>query len=433
MFEKLKKYLYTNNPFYVISAVLVLYGVFNLLSDDFGKSHPMMLMAGLIVYTAVMAGAAVFVVRYAKAWDDIRSVLLIFTLLLVAATILLDLIFLENYQDGCFAALALWLFALVSSHCLRKGLGFQINARYQWVWAIFLSIFILWPVLVSSYIKFTKPAFSMETLGLLMTLFPLICSVIILMLIWADSNKKIVQNYGPWAWPWVPHLGFAFMIGGVFLKTWVLHFTYFVERELNPHTVALYYFPIFYVTSFYLSHLARVHGSRGLEIVSQFLPLGALFVFWKTSLSTVNAELYFNILEIDGAVVYVFCLLLVLQYGIYWAQKIPASGFCFFVVLAALGWVDAGSNEAALQSWQPQNWLWVLGGSIYILSLRPDLKRGLLLALLLFYYGVEGLMALSLSRAAWLLLTGNFTLILAIFVSLSKGEKPLVPPKNLKK
>lgn len=422
MFNKFKKHLYSNNPFYVISAALVLYGLFSMLAENFGKEHPLLLMGGLILYTSLIGGAAIFVVRYARAWDDIRSILLIFTLLLVAATILLDLIALDNYFEGCLAALCLWLFSLFGSRLLINGMGFIVNKCYQIIWAMFLSFFIFWPIIISSYITYSEPVFCLKTLGVLITLFPIICSGIICLLIWADRQSNELQYYGPWSWPWAPHLVFAFLIGGTFLKSWVLHFTYFADRDLNGHTVLFYYFPIMYTVSFYLTYLGRVNKNDGVQYVAQYLPLATLMLFWKSSSDNLNAETFFDVFRMDGALVYMFGLLMALQYGVYWYKKIPGSGFGFFVSLIMVGWIDTGSMQADLLSWSAKNWLWLLAGALLTAWLRVDLKKIIFVITIVLYYSIEGLLTLNLSRHAWIMIVGMGTLVLGIAVSLSKKE-----------
>src|SRR5690606_19633062 len=66
----LMRRVYTSNPFYVISALLVFLG----LRASFDARGPAVeagaLMLGLAAYTLLLAGTAVFLVRRGKVWDD---------------------------------------------------------------------------------------------------------------------------------------------------------------------------------------------------------------------------------------------------------------------------------------------------------------------------------------------------------------------------
>ncbi len=79
--RRASRLLYTQNPFYLLSAWLVFFG----LRWSFGAGgqapHSAALFGGLLSYTLLLALAAVVVVRIAKVWDDARSMLLLMVLL----------------------------------------------------------------------------------------------------------------------------------------------------------------------------------------------------------------------------------------------------------------------------------------------------------------------------------------------------------------
>jgi hypothetical protein len=77
-FAALLRFVYANNPFYLISAALVLYGFhlsFNPEIDPYDPfSHsPQLLFTGLVGFTLLMAGACVLLVRLGTVWDDARQ------------------------------------------------------------------------------------------------------------------------------------------------------------------------------------------------------------------------------------------------------------------------------------------------------------------------------------------------------------------------
>src|SRR5690349_5836962 len=86
----LMRRLYTSNPFYVISALLVFLG----LRASFDARGPAVeagaLMLGLAAYTLLLAGTAVFLVRRGKVWDDVRTVLLLVVLMFLATSVAFD-------------------------------------------------------------------------------------------------------------------------------------------------------------------------------------------------------------------------------------------------------------------------------------------------------------------------------------------------------
>ena len=94
--RQLGRWLYTNNPFYAISAALVFVG----LVMSFDTSGPVFetgaLMTGLAAYTLLLAATALFLIRYGDLWQDVRTVLLLVVLMLLATSVSLDRSLVEN-------------------------------------------------------------------------------------------------------------------------------------------------------------------------------------------------------------------------------------------------------------------------------------------------------------------------------------------------
>ena len=68
-------FLYTHNPFYLISCGLILYGLQGLAmrgGDLLSKSLAM--AGGISVYTILMIVTCIAVVRWGKVWEDARSI-----------------------------------------------------------------------------------------------------------------------------------------------------------------------------------------------------------------------------------------------------------------------------------------------------------------------------------------------------------------------
>src|SRR5436309_80169 len=80
----------TNNPFYVLSAVLVLLGLRMSLDSRATAFPTAALLLGLAGYTLLMAIMACVLVRLGNAWDDVRTLLLLIVLVFVAISILFD-------------------------------------------------------------------------------------------------------------------------------------------------------------------------------------------------------------------------------------------------------------------------------------------------------------------------------------------------------
>src|SRR5690606_20125594 len=74
--------LYNHNPFYVISAVLMLYAVRSLYGElEIGAINCWIMMGVFAGYTALLAGIGVLIVRWGKVWEDARSIFVVVLLL----------------------------------------------------------------------------------------------------------------------------------------------------------------------------------------------------------------------------------------------------------------------------------------------------------------------------------------------------------------
>ena len=140
----LVKWLYTNNPFYAISAVLMLFGVRSAYGDlQIGEINCWLMMGTLAAYTSLLAGIGVLIVRWGKVWEDARSILVLLLLLFLAVSISADDLFvtMESATGGVMLLVCGYLFsACVTESVLwfariRLGLGFLITC----CWSCFMS------------------------------------------------------------------------------------------------------------------------------------------------------------------------------------------------------------------------------------------------------------------------------------------------------
>src|SRR5580692_10317381 len=102
------KYLYTNNPFYAISAVLMLYAI-RAAYEKLGSqaSNCWLLTGGLAGYTLVLAAIGVWIVRWGKVWEDARSILLLLLVLFLAVSISADDLFVREETSSAATSLLL--------------------------------------------------------------------------------------------------------------------------------------------------------------------------------------------------------------------------------------------------------------------------------------------------------------------------------------
>src|SRR4051812_10234907 len=119
----LVRLLCTSNPFYVLSAVLFLYGLReSFTARDSAAVDTWALMAGLAGYTLLLAAAALFLVRLARVWDDVRTVLLLVVLMFLATSVTFDELLALDPARGAWFYLGGYVLAVAVTESLLRGL-----------------------------------------------------------------------------------------------------------------------------------------------------------------------------------------------------------------------------------------------------------------------------------------------------------------------
>ena len=80
----------TSNPFYVISALLFLFGLRISFAPQVRDIEVGALMSGLGGYTLLLAVTALVLVRFGNVWDDVRTVMLLVVLMFLATSVTFD-------------------------------------------------------------------------------------------------------------------------------------------------------------------------------------------------------------------------------------------------------------------------------------------------------------------------------------------------------
>ena len=207
----LTRFLYNQNPFYLISCLLVIYGCQSLaVSSGTVLDKSISMTAGLASYTLLMAIISVGVVRAAKVWDDARSIFIVVVISLIATTTGFDeLSIWQNQLAGGFAlataALVLFVTEAVLWAC-RIRLGFWYRIAYYAYFAVLIaSPFVLGQAVAERndpLANWGSVVFSCAIGACILVLIPAV-----------RRGGDSIRNHGtPWNWPLYPLSAFAVMI-----------------------------------------------------------------------------------------------------------------------------------------------------------------------------------------------------------------------------
>jgi hypothetical protein len=217
----------TKNPFYAISAALVLWGLW----VSFGKQNDAietwLLMGSLAGYTLLLAATAFVLVRYLNQWDDTRTLLLLVVLLLLATSVSFDHV-LETQPARGTACYVLGLgLALAISEALLRGLHLRLPLLYRLPYYLILGLFFLYPLFVRLLLDADNPTsepflwalFGFSTAAALawLTLLPAL----------RRGQDYVRDNGSTWPWPLYPWSLFIVLAvavpGRALLMCWSLH------------------------------------------------------------------------------------------------------------------------------------------------------------------------------------------------------------------
>jgi len=110
------RFLYNHNPFYVISAGFLLYGVKLVFRPgEVEYVDPWHLLTALSCVTLAMASAAFGIVRFGKVWEDARSIILVLLLMFLAISVSFDEILNQQAWDAFRLLLTGFLFSVAVS------------------------------------------------------------------------------------------------------------------------------------------------------------------------------------------------------------------------------------------------------------------------------------------------------------------------------
>ena len=210
-FRSLGRFLYTQNPFYLISCFLILYGLLvTAQANDDLFTRSIFLTSSIAAYTLLMAVTSVAVVRLGKVWEDARSIFLVVIISQVAMSTAMDeLCNLDWKQAGIILSVAGGFAAMITELVLRYC-RIQLPSWYRGAFYTLLLIFFAIPVVMGHAVaernntltSWGAPMFSLCIGTALLLLAPAL----------RKRNSLVADNGTPWKWPLYPLSAFVILI-----------------------------------------------------------------------------------------------------------------------------------------------------------------------------------------------------------------------------
>ncbi|HEV3340255.1 MAG TPA: hypothetical protein VG125_07855 [Pirellulales bacterium] len=337
----LARFLYNHNPFYVMSAALVLYGLrLSFLGGDAFQTRAMII--GLMAFALLLASTAWLIIRLGNVWNDARTILLIIVLLFVAISVSGDLslarfdaLGLLDFRPGFESFLGGYVFALIVSEGLLLTLGIGLRFWYRLSYHLFLGLFFLYPLailplLTESWDRFLPWALFGFSLAAGVALLPLLPAV-------RRGSDYIKRNGTPWRWPYFPWSLFVILGVAAALRHYYLCLSFHAVPGLESLFRPYFLVPPLVAVNLLLMEAALVSGRRSTRVASLAMPLMLVpLAAWKPAPTFWQEEFLKDFVKVVGAEpLFVTLVVCVAIYALATVRRLP--GAADFLTLSVAG------------------------------------------------------------------------------------------------
>lgn len=279
------RFLYTQNPFYLLSVCFVLHGTGLQMNGSHEQHEPLPLFLLICGYILMMSLTAVTVIRKARLWEDARSILLLVPVLLVELSLTLDDPLITDPVLGRMLVVGAFLFSVTVFEILLHGLKLKLPRLYRLPLHALMGLIILYPLFIIPAIHHPDSTLSVPWRNYL---FGPIAAAAILALIPAIRRgaEYVRENGTPWSWPLYPWTIFVFLILAVGARgySFTLSFDPVLEQSFHQ-AMALestwgWYFlaPILMSVAFLIMEFGIVTKRAGVSFCSMLIPLGTCWM-----------------------------------------------------------------------------------------------------------------------------------------------------------
>ena len=356
LFQPLLQSLYTHNPFYLLSAGLILYGLHVSFRPEAGQLvNPRALMIALCGYTLLLAVTACLVVRLGKVWEDARTLVLVLLLMFLAVSVSFDEIVNTSPTQGRGLLLFGLGFSTAISETLLRCLWLRMPALFRVPYYATLALFYVFPLYVSPEVTELPAA----TIDRRILLFTVAAGAIFLGLIPAirRGSSYARNDQTPWQWPWYPWTAFGFLALGVCLRSYGLSYSFSPARGMESTFGPYYLVPFLIVLLALLLEFGIVERIRRLQYAALCLAPGLVLLSLPgDSGSAAYRKFLKELVDSAGSPVFFTVLGLIAFYTYGWLRGMKRSewGLIAALLLACVvGPRTVGLTTLAVPQWWP--------------------------------------------------------------------------------
>ena len=288
-----RRFLSNNNPLYLVSAWLVLYGLSQAFRGEIGLQWLPLMTPLICGYALALAVAGWLVVRIGKDWNDARMILLVVLLMFTALSTSYDNLCLKDPTAGLKHWGFGFAFCCAVSEVLLKALGIELPLRYRLPLYLQLAVLFAFPAWLGKLsIDGRDPAMLMGVL-----LFS-VCAAGALLTLWPAAATSRTWNSGtPWPWPFYPWSIFVFVGIASGIRSWMLSLSFSPAAGVDPAFLPYFVCPILIALLFLALELGLRERSAIVQRLALICMLGVVWVAFPGQRLTGAQRLTIDLLE----------------------------------------------------------------------------------------------------------------------------------------
>jgi hypothetical protein len=374
----LLKKLYNHNPFYALSAVLMLFSIRSMYGDlAIGEINCWIMMGVMGGYTLFLAVSGWLIIRFGKVWEDARSIIVILLFLFMAISVSADDLFARvgSAREGVYIILVGYLFSAVVSELFLYGTGIRLGVLYRIPYHLILAAFFIAPWFCSSQ----QNLWTSDQQKWNLFLFPFISALMFLTLYPAvRKGSEYIQKSGtPWNWPWFPWITFGVFAALISFRSYLLCMAFEPDGPvwkvhnsrvaINFDSIWGIYFliPICFVFLFLILEYAYQTKSKKLANKTLYYTPLLFLMSFTPGFGEVSSRFYQSVVHEYASPVWVTTCAIILFCSWAWLRKVPKAGIGLVTSLLVLSVVSPETvNFKTFR--QPEAWPLLIAGAVLL-------------------------------------------------------------------
>ncbi|MBX3412181.1 MAG: hypothetical protein KF708_05635 [Pirellulales bacterium] len=346
--------IYTHNPFYLLSALLILYGLRLSFDSPVTVRTSCVLAISLAAYAAILTAMGWLVVRYGI-WDDARTILLAVLIVLLSLGNSFDLLAIRHVEAGRLILFLSFVYAIALGELLLAALRIRLPLALRAPCHLMLALIYLYPLYLARVVDTSNTWPPVAWAMLLLS--PLAAFSILLFLPATRLPRERFFLAGtPWEWPWFPWVLPAVLVLGLFGRCYMLSYS-FVPVQGNAAAMEPYFFVLpLLALAVVAIELARANGCRRVEHVLTILG-GLVVLLPVTSAQHAYQDRFLPLIVAQlGSPLFLTFVTLAVFYGYVWLRGNRLAELGLYAALASLVFVAPQTvhlRAAVAAQWLP--------------------------------------------------------------------------------